>query len=276
MRPIGIMQGRLVPRYQQRYQAHPVGYWEGEFHIAAAMGFGHIEFILDFNDAAENPLMTPHGLDRIKGVTAHTGVAVNSICADYFMEAPLFSDQGEESLRVLRLLIEHAGRLGVRDIVIPCVDQSTLATESQKSRLAAALNEVGDLALSQQILLNLETDLAPAPFRALLDLIAHPSIRVNYDIGNSASLGYDPVEEFEAYGTLLSDLHIKDRALGGASVPLGTGDAQLPRVFDLLKKIGFEGNIVMQAARAMDYLEDLHLVRQQKELVVDFLNVLES
>ena len=24
----GIMQGRLLPKYQDRYQAHPVGYWQ--------------------------------------------------------------------------------------------------------------------------------------------------------------------------------------------------------------------------------------------------------
>ena len=27
---IGIMQGRLLPKYKKKYQAHPVGYWENE------------------------------------------------------------------------------------------------------------------------------------------------------------------------------------------------------------------------------------------------------
>ena len=30
----GIMQGRLLPKYKNRYQAHPFGYWEDEFWIA--------------------------------------------------------------------------------------------------------------------------------------------------------------------------------------------------------------------------------------------------
>ena len=28
------MQGRLLPKYKNKYQAHPVGYWENEFPIA--------------------------------------------------------------------------------------------------------------------------------------------------------------------------------------------------------------------------------------------------
>ena len=31
---IGVMQGRLLPKYHGRYQAHPVDYWQEEFEIA--------------------------------------------------------------------------------------------------------------------------------------------------------------------------------------------------------------------------------------------------
>ena len=55
--PIGVMQGRLLPKYQGRYQAHPVGYWQDEFYIASKNGLDCIEFILDFNDAEINPLL---------------------------------------------------------------------------------------------------------------------------------------------------------------------------------------------------------------------------
>ena len=45
---IGVMQGRLLPKYQGRYQAHPVGYWKDEFNIASTIGLSFIEFILDY------------------------------------------------------------------------------------------------------------------------------------------------------------------------------------------------------------------------------------
>ncbi len=35
---IGVMQGRLLPKYQGRYQAHPVGCWQDEFIVAREVG----------------------------------------------------------------------------------------------------------------------------------------------------------------------------------------------------------------------------------------------
>ena len=54
---IGVMQGRLLPKYQGRYQAHPVGYWQDEFIVAREVGLDCIEFILDYNNAEDNPLI---------------------------------------------------------------------------------------------------------------------------------------------------------------------------------------------------------------------------
>ena len=54
---IGIMQGRLLPKFMNRYQAHPLGYWKDEFIIAKEIGLSYIEFILDHNDYEKNHLM---------------------------------------------------------------------------------------------------------------------------------------------------------------------------------------------------------------------------
>ena len=46
---IGVMQGRLLPKYQGRYQAHPLDSWKPEFKIAKSKSLDCIEFILVFN-----------------------------------------------------------------------------------------------------------------------------------------------------------------------------------------------------------------------------------
>ena len=45
----------------------------------------------------------------------------------------------------------------------------------------------------------------------MLNALPHPVIKVNYDSGNSASLGYSVTEEFAAYGNRIGSIHIKDR-----------------------------------------------------------------
>ena len=63
------MQGRLLQKYNNRFQAHPVGYWQEEFPLAQKLGLDCIELILDLNDINLNPLMSPEGLKEIKKLT---------------------------------------------------------------------------------------------------------------------------------------------------------------------------------------------------------------
>ena len=54
---LGVMQGRLVPKYKDRYQAFPKDNWKDEFKIASSFGLDCIEFIFDYEDYEENPLI---------------------------------------------------------------------------------------------------------------------------------------------------------------------------------------------------------------------------
>jgi sugar phosphate isomerase/epimerase len=250
---IGVMQGRLLPKYMGRYQAHPLGYWQEEFAVARAFGLDFIEFILDHNDLELNPLMSEEGVRQIKALSDQTGVGVVSICADCFMEAPLSSpspDVSARSIEVLRRLTQNAGpSLGVKDIVIPCVDQSSLRSDEEIERFAGNILPLAGLAADNGVRFSLETDLAPRPFADLLERLGSDTFSVNYDTGNSASLGYDVREEFAAYGKRITDVHIKDRVRGGGSVVLGTGDADFGTFFALLAHSGYDGPLIMQAYR---------------------------
>lgn len=271
MKQIGIMQGRLLPRYKNRYQAHPVDYWQGEFAIAKELGFHTIEFILDYNEVEKNPLMSKKGILEIQNIISQTGIEVKSICADYFMEAPLHSAHQKKSEKILKKLIQYAKELNVLDIVIPCVDQSSLKTQDEVTIFVSSITKILPLVEEYGIYINFETDLPPKRFKELLNKFDSKNIKVNYDIGNSASLGYDPDEEFQAYGEYISDLHIKDRILGGGSVPLGTGNADFHKVFKNLKQYNFQGNIIMQSAKSEKYIDDLQLVASQKEFISNYI-----
>ncbi len=255
---LGIMQGRLLPKYNGRYQAHPIGFWKDEFPIASKLGMDSIEFILDFNNAEENPLLVSGGLEDIQKVEKISGVKVRSICADYFMEAPIHSDNTgivDKSISILEQLIKKASLLDVTDIVIPCVDQASLQNKKNLNNFINNIKLIINIAERKNINICLETDLAPLPFANLLDKIGSNSITVNYDIGNSAANGYDPIEEFKAYGEKITDLHIKDRLFGKGSVILGNGDADIPKTFELLLKYDYEGIIIFQAYRDDEGLE---------------------
>jgi L-ribulose-5-phosphate 3-epimerase len=249
---IGTMQGRLLPKYQGRYQAHPIGYWQKEFLIAKEIGLDCIEFILDFSGVEHNPLVRDEGIYEIQQITNKTGVQVKTICGDYFMEKPLHSSDNEvakQSLSVLKKLLVSAKQLGATDIVIPCVDKSSLNNKKNESRFISVIQSVTNDLENLNINLSLEMDLSPEPFRKLLDKFQSKKITVNYDIGNSASLGFDSVTELNSYGDRISDIHIKDRTLGGGPVILGEGAANFDLFFDKLREFDYSGPFIMQAYR---------------------------
>jgi len=255
---IGVMQGRLLPKYQGRYQAFPVGNWRDEFKVAKEYRIDLIEFILDFNDFKENPLLEISGINEIANISKDTGVMVKTICADYFMEAPLHSSDykvAENSFIILRKLLEAAKALKITDIVIPCVDQSSLKTKEAINIFVKQITKIIPEIEKENINLSLEVDLAPKPFLKLLDKLNSKNITVNYDIGNSAALGFNLIEELEAYGDKISDIHIKDRVLGGGPVVLGEGNADFYSFFNKLKEFDYNGPFIMQAYRDDEGLE---------------------
>ena len=269
---IGVIQGRLVPKYQDRYQAFPVGMWQDEFKVAKECGLDLIEFILDFNDAEENPLLKEGGVDEIKSIINKTGVSVQTICADYFMEAPLHSSDdkvSEESFKILEQLLETAKTLQITDIVIPCVDQSSLETKEAVNRFVEQITKIIPKIEKLNINLSLETDLAPQPFIELLDKLNSKSITVNYDIGNSAALGFDSDEELNAYGDRITDIHIKDRILGGGPVMLGEGNANFVKFFGKLKEFDYQGPFIMQAYRDV---EGISIFKSQLKWIKDIFH----
>jgi len=269
----GIMQGRLLPKYKGRYQAHPVGYWRDEFPIASNLGLDSIEFILDYNDAESNPLLAQGGVKDIQNTEKSSGVKVRSICADYFMEAPIHSNETavvDKSMKVLNQLITNASLMDVTDIVVPCVDQSSLKNKKDIDNFVTNIKSIISTVEKKKINISLETDLAPLAFANLIESIGSKNVTVNYDTGNSAALGYDPDEEFKSYGYKITDLHIKDRLYGDASVELGTGNTNFTKIINLISKYEYQGIVIFQAFRDDEGVE---IFKRQYDWFKDKFNI---
>jgi hexulose-6-phosphate isomerase len=252
---LGVMQGRLLSPVGGRIQAFPGAGWEREFQLAPLAGVELIEWIVDADGFEENPLLTASGRDRLRALEARTGTRVKTVCADCFMAWPLtMSDAGARARHVLALrrVIEAAAYAGLRAVTIPFVDESAIRSAEDRQAATLALAEGLRVAEDFAIDLALETSLGPRDFRSLLDALDHPRARVNYDCGNSASLGYDGGHEFDAYGDRIATVHIKDRVHGGGTVPLGTGAVDFSQLFARLTQIGYAGPLILQVARGGD------------------------
>jgi hypothetical protein len=108
------------------------------------------------------------------------------------------------------------------------------------------------------------------PFQSFLKEIEHPLIKVNYDSGNSSALGFKPMEEFAAYGERIGSFHIKDRILGGQTVPLGQGSADFAKLRACLVNFDYRGDFVLQVARGANG-DELSWIKQMNASACSWL-----
>ncbi len=249
---IGIMQGRLVPPMEGRFQCFPRGRWAEEFEFASQAGLQAIEWIYDLYGEDVNPLASDEGIGRMRALSAKNEIAVVSVCADYFMERPFVRvtpAERQQSLRKLLWLLSRCRLLGIERMVVPFVDASRIEGAQEENEVVAVLQEALPAAQEAGVELHLETSLAPRAFADFLARLPHANLKANYDSGNSASLGYAVEEELAAYGSRVGSVHIKDRVLHGGTVPLGNGNTSFRALFEGLHKLAYAGDFVLQVAR---------------------------
>ena len=160
--------------------------------------------------------------------------------------------------------------IGIGIIVIPLVDNGSLLTKNHEEQILNFLLDNYDFLKSLKIKIAFESDYSPLELKTFISRFPKDCFGINYDTGNSASLGYDPVEELSAYGDRIINVHIKDRVLGGGTVPLGEGNVDFICLFKELKKINYSKNYILQTARSNDNNHS-SLIKNYHYLICDFI-----
>ncbi|MEE1903542.1 TIM barrel protein [Pseudomonas inefficax] len=252
---IGFMQGRLCERVDGKIQAFPVRDWESEFEVAQHLGLVLMEWTLDQDFLYENPLMTVAGRQRIGELARLYGVRILSLTGDCFMQAPFYKVSGAARISLLNDLnavLDASAELGIRYVLLPLVDNGSLTTDEEEQALIDGLLPLRERLVAGNLKIVFESDFGPERLASFIARFPEDAFGINYDIGNSAALGYCATEEIASYGLRIDNVHVKDRILGGSTVALGSGNADFPEVFCALRKLGYAGNFILQTARADD------------------------
>jgi len=252
MKSIGFMQGRLSDVIDGVIQEFPRNSWEDEFQIANEIDIHTMEWTLDQKDLHRNPLLTETGRKRILQLCHKHAMFIPSLTGDCFMQYPFWKAEGAlqtELLADFLAIIKACGILKIGIVIIPLVDNGRLATLEQEDVLVSILNKHTSVLRDLNVKIAFESDFSPQELRRFIDRLDPGSFGINYDIGNSAALGFIPKQEFFNYGDRIINVHVKDRPLGSTTVPLGDGDADFESVFDHLVKHNYTGNYILQTAR---------------------------
>jgi hexulose-6-phosphate isomerase len=252
---LGFMQGRLSPQVDGKIQAFPVGCWRDEFEAAERLGLTRMEWTLDQEGLLDNPLMSPAGRAEIARLSRQHHLQVYSVCGDCFMHAPFWKSSGaarERLYATLESVVDATAEAGAKILVIALVDNGSLENAQQEALLIDGMTRATPHLRSKGLRVAFESDYPPEQLAAFVARFPGDTFGVNFDMGNSASLGWDPKLEVTTLAPRIINVHVKDRVLGGTTVPLGEGHADLPRVFLLLEDCGYQGSLILQTARAAD------------------------
>jgi len=246
---IGIMQGRLSPMVAGKIQAFPEKHWKAEFFTAQVLGFDLIEWTLDRQNILQNPFLIDH--QTILATKDMSGVNVKSLTYDAAMQAPLvlYGKIQNTEVEVLHKVLEACQKLKVQYLVLPLVDQSSIE-EDNYGEYVKLFKYIDENLLGEKVRIAIESDFEPKRINQFMKDIGSENIGINYDSGNSASLGYNFEEEMSEYSKFILNIHLKDRKYRGSTVPFGEGDAPLNEQITYFNKYLNECNLIIQGARS--------------------------
>ena len=212
-RLLGVMQGRFVNRGGFFPQNFPWRNWKEEFEIAQKHEIGCIELeqmLLDYDK---------------ENIVSVSGVTVNSICANYFMQYNI--RERYNSLDIISRLAEAAEILEIQQIIIPLFGSSEIINIDLIYEL---FDNICDKLGGSTVRIGFETNLSAITQKTICRMLAG-RVGICYDVGNAAGCGYDSAGDILEISEYLLEIHLKDKRPGGTSVMLGNGTVDFSEVF---------------------------------------------
>ncbi len=268
---IGILQGRLT-KQKKKIQQFPANNWEKEFQMINNLKIQNMEWTVDNYGYNKNPLNLEHKHKKIKSLCKKNKIKINSVTADFFMEKPFWKNRNKSYyLKKIEDLIINCSKLKIKYIILPLVDNSSLKNLRQQSKVIRELKKFGAILKKKKVEILFESDFNPKKLLKFIKLFNNSSFGINYDSGNSANLGFNVLNEFNAYGKYIKNIHIKDRLKYGPSVRLGYGDVKFIDLFNQIKKIKYKGIFIFQSARSKIKGNDIEEIKLNLKFLERFL-----
>ena len=261
---IGFIQGRLSPITNNRIQQFPWDTWQNEFSIASKNDINLIEWTIDTFKFYLNPLINLNQWEEINTIASKNNILIPSVTCDYFMENPPWKSDIDLIKKGIIAIFQGMKNISAKILVVPLVDNSSLLDSSNADTVKNLFINLIPEMIQNNIQIAFECDLNPEELLHFISEFDKNYFGINYDIGNSASLGFDPNKEFEAYGSRITNVHVKDRKINGPTIPLGEGDADFLRIFGLLHEVNYQGNLILQTARSKEGKDAEVLVKYKK------------
>jgi L-ribulose-5-phosphate 3-epimerase len=270
-----LVQGRTLTQTDSFLQRFPDN-WESEFPIMHKLGFSGIEWIYDTISENSNPIMSTSGINKMKLISKKYQIKLENIVFDWFLKYPLITNHNDHIVEKLIFLIKQSKKAGFNRIIFPLLEDNSINSTS-KFRLFKKIfqEQISESLIKNNIEMHFETDLNSQLELNLLESLNNKKLKICFDMGNSASYGYDPKNHITKISNYLGSVHVKDRKLRDRSFPLGKGDVNFHDVFHSLDLLNFNGPISFQVYRNKTS-DNLFILKNSLNFINDLISDLNN
>ena len=241
---IGIMQGRLLPKYLDKLQIFPIDTWREEFGIAKDIGFQHIELLWDNKQDIKNV----KGL--IDFISKPSQLSSFSMCVDSICSLTLLEEVLNEIEDILYTFKENTPTI----LVIPLLGKARIKTADRLKKFINNLNmhQVMNLIKKYNVKLALELDMPAIEIVEALKFANPDLIGICLDSGNLWHYSDSPIDDIHIISDRIIHVHIKDRDKNGENVILGKGLVDFNALSIALESINYSNLLTLETK----YFED--------------------
>lgn len=250
---IGFMQGRLSIKEFNKIQSFPIDNWKNEFAIANLMSLKRMEWTIDYDFFYKNPLMNKIYHEEIKNLKKIYKINIDSVTCDFLMNKPFWKIKNNKRLiSDFEFFLKNCIKLSIKKIIIPLVDNGSLKNKKEELILKKVLKKIIKKKKFRNLIFLFESDFITKKIKPFFNNLNKKNFGINYDLGNSASLGHRIKLDFQEYSDLIKNVHLKDRKFKGHTVKFGKGSADFVSLFKFLKNMNYKGNLILQCARSQN------------------------
>ena len=185
--PIGIMQGRVLPKYIDQLQVFPIDTWREELGVAKDIGFQHIELLWDKQQDIK------HAKGLLEAISETSQLHTLSMCVDSICSCTSLENVLNEVQDVLNTFKDNTPAI----LVIPLLDKATIKTADGLKEFVDKLNmhQVMNLIKEYNVKLALELDMPAIEIIEALKLVNSELIGICLDSGNLWHYSDSPIDD---------------------------------------------------------------------------------
>ncbi|MHB1356687.1 MAG: sugar phosphate isomerase/epimerase family protein [Anaerolineae bacterium] len=208
---------------------------------------------------------TPADIEKLKATASDAGIVIPSVSTMQIFHYPLSSPipkVREHALCIARKMLESTAMLGGDLILVnPGMVTADVPYQEVWERSHESLTTLLPYAAELGVTIGIENVwnrflLSPLEFRDYIDSFYSPFIGAYFDVANVLRYGF-PDHWIETLGSRVKRVHFKDYRLDVDNilgfVPLLHGDVPWTRVVKSLKRIGYDGWVIVEVTPYREY-----------------------